>query len=267
MKKTKLLIGIIAAFALSALAADEAYDVMKKSTTLPVPFASQSILLMDLYKNGKLEEHREIRQVGHINKAGLKETIFDFREPKSVKDTRLLQAEKTAKDDDKWIYLPSLRTTRRIASAERQKSFVGSDFTYNDMTIRQVDEDEHEMINANATKTVAGTTYNCWQIKSTPIKKNVEFSYLNQFIDKKSYLPVYVEYYDKKGKLMKIRSIEKIGYIKSQANDTMYTIRMANRLENVQTKHATTVTVKQAEYDGKVKETYFTQNWLNTGKY
>lgn len=267
MKKTKFLIGALAAFVLCSVSADEAFDVVAKSASLPVPFASQSNLAMDLYKNGKLEEHRVIRQIGRKNSAGLKETIFDFREPNSVKDTRLLQAEKSAKDDDKWIYLPSLRTTRRIAAAERQKSFVGSDFTYNDMTIRQADEDTHEMINANASKTVAGNSYNCWEIKSTPIKKNVEFSYRNQWIDKKSLLPVYVEYYDKKGALLKIQSIEKIAYIKSEANDTVYTIRMFNRLENVQTKHTTTVAVINAVYDGKVKDSYFTQSWLNTGKY
>ncbi len=218
MKKIKL-IAIAGALVTmgAAMFADTANDVMKISANITPPDYSQGELLMDLIdKNGNVTEHRVINQFGN-RKNGITQTVFDFRSPASVKDTRLLQAEKSNKEDDKWIYLPSLKTTRRIATAERTKSFVGSEYTYNDMTIRKFEDDEHVMLDENVTKSIGGVTEKLWKIKSTPIaNKNVEFAYRIQYIDKETYLPLYIEYFDKTDKLIKHYVVEKHQYVTSE---------------------------------------------------
>ena len=46
-------------------------------------------------------------------------------------------------DDERWVYLPALRKVRRVAGRDRAKSFVGTDFNYDDLADRSVDEEEH----------------------------------------------------------------------------------------------------------------------------
>lgn len=280
MKIKKAITGTFIALAISsATFADEAYDVMKKFTTLPVPGYSKSEMNLDVIeKNGKVE-HQVMMQYGN-RKNGLVNTVFEFRTSATNKGTRVLQMEKTAKDDDRLIYLPQLKTTRRIPTSDRYKSFVGCEFTYNDMSIRDIDLDTHKMLNANESVTINGgtnggkygmTTYNCWKIDSTPAspnaKKMVEYSHKISYIDKQTYLPVKMEYFDKKdpNKLIKTYIIEKIEHVKG-ASGTDYVLRKSCLISNEITGRKTRVWVSNFEWDAKIPDTYFTQNWLTTGK-
>ncbi len=247
--------------------AQTAAEIIEKSVNLPTPDSSTSQLQQDLYENGKLVESRVILQYGRRHD-GLVDTVFDMKSPASVKDSRILKLEKGNKADDTFVYLPSLRTTRRLAAAERQKSFFGTDFTYDDIKLRSVDEDNQEMIKDNVSITVGGVKYDCWEIRSTPIKKNVEFAYREQFIDKKTFLPVQVDYYEKKTeKLLKTYTIEKISVMPSSVKSGVtYLIREVNKVHNHTTNHSTVVTVKKIETDKPMSDKYYTQNWLSTGK-
>ena len=57
-----------------------------------------------------------------------------FLSPPDVKGTGLLIFDYEENDDDMWLFMPSLRKTRRIVSSEKAKSFMGSEFSYADIT-------------------------------------------------------------------------------------------------------------------------------------
>ncbi|MBM4026529.1 MAG: outer membrane lipoprotein-sorting protein [Planctomycetes bacterium] len=104
----------------------------------------------------------------------------------------------TGKDDDRWLYLPALDLVRRIAAGDKRTSFVGSDFLYEDVSGRSLEEDTHEL---------AQTTETHYVIKNVPKKpETVEFGYYNVAIDKTTFIPMKMEFYDKQGKLY--RTIE-----------------------------------------------------------
>lgn len=265
MKKIFALIAAGAIFASTAIAEDAASIVDKSVSITPPEFTMTNISFQFFDKNGKLERDLVVDQYGR-NRADLVETVFAFVADADIKNTRLLQAEKKGKQDDKWIFLPSVGTARRVSSAERQKSFVGSEFAYDDMSLRPADLDTHTMINENVSKKVAATTYSCWQIESVPIKKaDSGYSKRVQFIDKKTYLPVYVEYYDRKGALLKVCSIEEIRTGTGVTGKT-YPIRSKVRMENKQNGRTTLVTLKKQTIDKPVPEKTFTQGWLVSGK-
>ena len=261
----------IALTMISATFADEAYDVVKKFTELDVPEYSKATMVLEIInKNGSIETREMIEYGSGFNV--LKNVVFDIQKDSTskYKGVRVLQAEKTNKDDDRWIYEPTLRNVRRIQTGERSGSFVGCEFTYNDMTIRKVDEDKHEMLNANASVNVNGTNYNCWQIKSVPIKKNdIEYGYRICYYDKKTYLPVKMEYYDKKDAslLMKTFVIEKIENVKG-ITGTPYVLRRSCLITNHLTGRKTRVSVKDFVFDNEklVNKNVFTTNWLMKGK-
>ncbi len=232
-----------------------------------VPDYNYSTLLIDnIDANGKVE-HMEVKQYGGGSN-GLKNTVFDFQSPATVKSTRVLQAEKVGKQDERWIYIPSLRQARRIPMSERYKSFVGTEATYNDMTIREPEEDESEMLSQSETISVGGAEYTCWKMKQTPIKKSeVEYGHRVSWYDKKSYIPVRIEYYDKKNetKMIKIYECEKVEWVKG-VTGIEYPLRRSNLISNLVTGRKTRIMVKDFKFDDPISDSYFTQPWLISGK-
>lgn len=266
MKKTKYL-AIFALFLVldAAMFAEDAASIVGRSTTMPRPDFSRTQITVRLTDKAGNVETRQVIQFGN-NKQNITQTTFDFRSPASYKNTRLLQQEKSNGQDQKWIYLPSLRTVRQIATADRKKDFVGTDFTYNDMTLRKAENDAHEFLDENAAISVAGKTYKVWKIKSVPVaNKNVEYAYRVQFIDKESNLPVLTEFYDKTDKLLKTITTDELVQV-SGATGKSYWFRKTQTAENKLTNHKTTIIVDKFEFDKPVSDNYFTQNWLNTGK-
>ncbi len=105
-------------------------------------------------------------------------------------------------DDDRWLYLPGLDLVKRIAAGDKRTSFVGSDFLYEDVSGRSLEEDTHKLIK---------TTDDLFTIKNVPRQPDtVEFSYYNVSINRKTYIPMKMEYYDKKGKLYRIIDSKKV---------------------------------------------------------
>ena len=103
------------------------------------------------------------------------------------------------KDDDRWLYMPALDLIKRIAASDKRTSFVGSDFVYEDVSGRSLELDTHELVQTTDTQFV---------VKNTPKKPALaEFGYFNVAIDRKTFMPMKMEYFDKdSGKLY--RTIE-----------------------------------------------------------
>ncbi len=161
-------------------------EVMTKAYDRQKPDFSKAAVQVDLLKNGKLEETRKVGEYGRcVN--GLSDVVMVFLSPASVKDTRFLQKENNGKDDDKWIYLPSLKSTRRVASSDGSKSFVGTDFTYDDMSTREVGDDTHELLKESEDK---GNFKDLYVVKSTPKDpKSSQYSYRISWVTKDAFIP------------------------------------------------------------------------------
>ena len=265
MKKSFVFVSLL--FACFSLFAQSADDVIKVFCDLDrVPDYNYSTLILEnVERNGK-SEVIEIKQYGSGVDSGLKNVAFDFKSPASVKGMRVLQLEKLKKADDRWVYMPKMRQTRRIPMTERTKSFGGTEFTYNDMTIRNEYEDDNVMMDDSANITVNGTAYTCWKIKSTPYKlSEVEYHYRVSWFDKKTYIPVRIEFYDVKDKMIKTYECLKIDMVKG-VTGIEYPLRRSNCVTNLLTGRKTIASVKDFVFDEEISDAYFTPNWLATGK-
>jgi outer membrane lipoprotein-sorting protein len=65
--------------------------------------------------------------------AGDSKLLIRFAAPPEVKGVSFLSLGRPGKSPDQWLYLPSMKRERRIASQDRDTSFVGTDFNYEDM--------------------------------------------------------------------------------------------------------------------------------------
>lgn len=115
-----------------------------------------------------------------------------FERPADVKKTTFLVNKHLDRDDDRWLYLPSLDLVKRIAAGDKRTSFVGSHFYYEDVSGRQIDEDNHTLLE---------TTSEHYIIESKPKDKNsVEFARYRIWINKADFLPVKTLYFDEQNK-------------------------------------------------------------------
>ncbi|MCI1208231.1 MAG: outer membrane lipoprotein-sorting protein [Treponema sp.] len=260
MKLIKTVTAVLVTLAMGASAfAIDGTEVMQKVYDRKKPAFTKAAVIMSLTDKDGTTENRQVGEYGRC-KDNLTDAVMIFFSPASVKNTRFLQKENKGRDDDKWIYLPALRTTRRVASSEGDKSFVGTDFTYDDISTRAVSADVHELV-----KEETKNGYDCYVVKSTPVDKNDQYSYRMSWVDKKTWIPVYIEMYDRKGNLEKTNEIRTI-LQETGANNYVYNIPTESYMKNVQTGHSTNLKIVNIQVDKPLEDGYFTPNFLNTGR-
>jgi len=194
----------------------------------------------------------------------LNHNIIIIHEPSSIKNTRFLQKENDGEDDDQWIYLPDLGRVRRISGGQGGDSFMGSDFTYDDLKSREIDDFEYKLL-----KEEEYNDYETYVVEAIP-KNPAEEQYAKtiSWITKEHYIPVKIEMYDKDSKElykeMKIKSdIEKI--------DGIWTV-FSTVMENLDSGHKTNLYVKKRdnnyllEYNVEINDKRFSQQFLKTGR-
>ncbi len=125
-----------------------------------------------------------------------------FESPADVEGTTILIYDYKDKDDDIWIYLPSMRKTRRIISTEKGKSFMGSEFSNADMSKPNPDDYDYKL---STDESVDGKL--CWCVEATCKNKSIAssngFSKKISYISKGNYLPLKFTYFDSKGQIFK----------------------------------------------------------------
>lgn len=133
------------------------------------------------------------------------------------------------RDDDRWLYMPSLDLVKRIAAGDKRTSFVGSDFLYEDISGRSPAEDHHELIR---------TTDRWYVIKNTPKKpEEVEFAYYIAHIDKETFVPMKMEFFKHADQCYRMIEATEVEDIPAEENGQMVTyptviVSVARDLEN-----------------------------------
>ena len=247
MKRTILAVAIVAVF-MTVATAQTGRDIAQKVKDRPDGDTRQSELSMKLInKRGAVRERRLVSysiDVGEEKRD--RKSIMFFEYPGDVKGTGFLtwDYDEPGKDDDKWLYLPAMKKTRRISgSSARQDYFMGSDFTYDDMGSRSVDEDTHELLGEEI---IDG--YKCWKLESVPKDKRDIFSRKIALIRQDCLIPVRVEYYDKLGRLHRRLEMSDIARV-----DGFWVARKMH-MSNVQTGHQTILEIKNPKYNIPVEE-------------
>lgn len=171
-----------------------------------------------------------------------------FREPADVSKMAYLVWKHVGGDDDRWLWLPALNLKKRIAPGDERTSFVGSDFFYEDVSGRGVEEDRHALVE---------TTDTHYLIKSVPNHPGqVEFSSYQVWIDKQSHLPLKAEYLDRNGELYRRVEATRIETIQG------YPTVMTAVAEDLKAGTRTTNTFSNVAYDVGLNEGIFTERFL-----
>lgn len=181
-----------------------------------------------------------------------------FYEPTDVRGVVFLVHKQNDRDDDRWLYLPAIDLVRRISANDKRSSFVGSDFTYEDVSGRRLSDDEYEYAGEEkfpGTEKVGDRT--AIVIKATPKEKNVvEFAYRMIWVDKEYILPLKVEHYNKHNEVYKVFEALNIEMI--QETPTI----IKGIMKDLESKSQTVMEFKEVEYDLGIEDDIFTERYL-----
>ena len=126
-------------------------------------------------------------------------TISTFLSPADVKGTKVLGWEHIDRDDDQWLYLPALKRVKRIASRNKSGSFMGSEFSYEDIG----NQNPGKYTFSGEPETVMLNGVECYKGARVPKDKNSGYTKQVTWVDTKEFLIQKVDYYDRKGELLK----------------------------------------------------------------
>jgi outer membrane lipoprotein-sorting protein len=198
--------------------------------------------------NKRVRELTMLRRDDPGGDGGDQKLYVYFHEPADVAKMVFVVHKKTEGTDDRWLYLPNLDLVKRIAASDKRTSFVGSDFVYEDVSGRGIDQDEHEL-----TK----TTKSYYVLKHTPKDAGaVEFAWYKMWIHRDTFLPTKVEYYDKQGNKQRVMTVDSVAAIQG------YTTVEKMTMENLDSGTKTVVEYSGVEYDIGLPAKLFTERYL-----
>jgi len=177
---------------------------------------SEGIFALIIKDNKGNERVRRVSQLTLLSDQGATEKrIVRFLAPPDVKGTALLTIDHPDKEDDVWLYLPAMRKTRKIISSEKNKSFMGSEFTYADMTPPLLDEFTCQFL----TSTVLDGE-SCVVVEMLPINQRVaeENGYAKRIlcIAQNDRVIRRSEFYNEQGELFKVMTAADIRLVDSE---------------------------------------------------
>jgi len=255
-----MILGVIIVFSVidaqGDLTAEQIVDKSFKATKLD---GSEAISTMTIIDNKGRERVREIAAVTKLFDNGATEKrLIRFLSPADVKGTGLLTFDYEKKDDDMWLFMPALRKTRRIVSSEKSKNFMGSEFSYADMTPPTLEDFAYKTL---AEEEVEGVL--CWRIEMIPKDDDVAdengFSKRIAFIAKKDFVIRKAIYYDLDGELHKELAVKEVKEVDSM-NHKYRPMRMI--MVNKQNGRKSILIVDEIQFNPNVKDEYFTTRYL-----
>ena len=180
-------------------AAKAGLEVAKKNDLANQGFVSESsVMEMKLINaHGDVTTRRMKSEVLEGAGEGDK-SIVVFQWPADVKGTKMLTHSKKSTDNQQWLFLPAIKRVKRISSRNKSGSFMGSEFSYEDLGSQEIEKFTYELLGE---MTFEGR--DVWHMKRVPTDKRSGYSKQIVWIDKGYNAPVKLEYYDRKGELLK----------------------------------------------------------------
>ncbi len=141
-------------------------------------------------KKGNVRERSFVMLRKDFEEGGEQKYFIYFQKPNDVRRTTFMVWKDPAEDDARWLFVPSLDLVKPISANDKKSSFVGSDFSYEDVSGRHWSDDEHSLLREESLNERA-----TWVVESTPREKDY-FDRKLTWIDKEYRLPVREEYFD-----------------------------------------------------------------------
>ena len=194
---------------------------------------------------GKVSDKRWVLE--RLGSHGASRMVLRFTQPAEVKGVALLVANHPDRASDQWMWTPAIERDRRIALQDRSTRFFGTDFSFEDLEERDVDQYDYTLLGDD---TVDGAA--AWKIQSTPKQaKSSQYTKAIVWIRKDNYAFARIENYAKDA------VVRRLNYADLQNVQGIWT---AKRLEmtDLRRNSRTVLTMEKLQYNVPMREDDFT---------
>ena len=202
-------------------------------------------LLQVLDNKGKVADKRWLFM--RLGSHGRSKAVLRFVAPAEVKGVALLIVNHPERASDQWMWTPALQRERRIALQDRSTRFFGTDFSFEDLEERDVDQYNYRLVGE---ETIDGVP--CWRVESTPSQKKIsQYTKADVWIRRDNYTFAQVESY------IKTEVVRRLKYSDVVQVQGIWTARKLEMVD-LRRKSRTILTLDKLEYNIPLKDEDFT---------
>lgn len=181
----------------------------------------------------------------------LSKSFIRFTQPADIEGTSFLSLAQEGGDEEMYLFLPVVGSVRKIAGSQKSGSFVGTDFTYNDLTILG-GGNYGEDYEASILEQSAGE----YILRLEPLKEEINYQYARMWVPASNWFPTKIEFYDANEQLSKVLTNREIEQI-----DGNWTAREIT-MENVQKGTRTVLRLTEVRYNVSLDDQIFTTRYM-----
>jgi outer membrane lipoprotein-sorting protein len=212
-------------------------------------FRAEVLMRLTNARGSKRERVMKMLRV-NVGSEGDQRYLIYFDAPADVRGLGFLVWKYPRREDDRWLYFPALKVVKRVAADDKRSSFVGSDFTYEDISGRDLTDEQHTLLRNETINDRAA-----YVIESRP-KAAAIYARRVSWIDSERWLPLKEEYYDAQNTLQRVFQAEKVENIEGHWTVTVRSMTSSS------SSHRTDVTFKSVRYDTGLAAEVFTEHSL-----
>jgi hypothetical protein len=182
---------------------------------------------------------------------GDSKVVIRFTSPAEVKGVALLVVNHPDKAADQWMWTPALNRERRIALQDRRTRFFGTDFSFEDLEERDVDQNEYTLAGE---ENLGGEA--CWKIEATPREgRRSQYTKSTLWIRKSNYSYAQIDNFDQ------TRLVRRLKYLSMENVQGIWTAKVLE-MEDFSRNSKTTLSTSSLQYNVPVRDAEFTLNAL-----
>ena len=194
---------------------------------------------------GAIADKRWVFQ--RLGSHGQSKAVLRFTAPAEVKGVALLIVNHPDRASDQWMWTPAIERDRRIALQDRSTRFFGTDFSFEDLEERDVDQFEYTLLGDDVVDGVP-----TWKIQSTPKQtKSSQYSKSTVWVRKDNYAVARIESY------VKDQLVRRLQYSDIRNLQGIWTARQLE-MTDLRRGSRTRLTLDKLEYNVPLKDEDFT---------
>jgi outer membrane lipoprotein-sorting protein len=179
-------------------------------------------------------------------------SYMEVTAPMDLKDTRFLVFDHKNGRDEEWIYVPQARRSIQVGAQTRKQAFLGSEFFVGDFVQPDLDGFTYRFAGE---EDVGGR--HCKLVEAVPKNPSDEIYSKTVFaIDPADLVIVRTQFFDDKGKLLKVWTIDKLEKIDGVWTPVLQT------MENVQENHWSKLQLSEIKYNAELPDDTFNKSHL-----
>lgn len=198
------------------------------------------------------DKHWQYERIGSY---GDSKSILRFTAPPEVKGVALLVVNHRDRSADEWMWTPAIARERRIALQDRSTRFFGTDFSFEDLEERDVDQFDYKL---QGEEEVTGSK--CWRIESRPRQaKSSQYTSSILWIRQDHYIPVQIDNY------LKDQVVRRLKYFQYEDVQGIWTARSLE-MTDLRRNSRTLLKLDKLQYNVPMRTEDFTIQALRRGE-